>query len=583
MACGDVLSLGDLQTAKKHQIFEAEVITGKTGGVASGAAIDYATNQVTGQTQKTLPAVLRDAGFRPAPFTFATGGTLAVGDSDMAVLWPVSSGGDGQYYLWKGAYPKVVPAASSPATAGGVSASGWLPLGDITLRNDLAASTGSTLLGDSAFGTVAQGLSAVEQRAGAYSQADAPSISKTESTVFKDHGAVATLKDSSDAANGYSVFPSTSPTKRWVTSDKGLPIDIRRFKQTSSGWTEALQKAFDNKEPVLIPVGDFVFDGTAKFTDTPIVEGVNRKLSWLTSSVGLPIMRNKNSDTDTALFGKISNVGLKTADGFTGPIDRGLIDMKSCQFFRIEDVWFFGNGNALSIGAYVEAVLNVTEASYNLFSHIYAGNLRFGLYIGGVANSNRIEYGRFQPPANCAGVYVDPGSTYVDDLTIFASGFEYPGAVSRGVLLNGNPTTKNIHTVNIIGGNRFELLLAGVAGAGVRDLICDERENYFDSCTSNISMVSSSVKPSDFAEALVLSGSLFSSMGVISLSVPSIGVYDFGLDRPHENKVAAFATSDQPETKYELLSTNIVRVKTFASGGIAAAASMLSVSVKKFY
>lgn len=139
--CGDVLSLEDLQTAKKHQIFEAEVITGKAGGVAGGAAIDYATNQVTGQVQKTLPAILRDTGFRPAPFTFATGGTLALGDSDMAVLWPVSSGGDGQYYIWKGVYPKVIPAASSPATTGGVSDSGWMPLGDITLRSDLASST----------------------------------------------------------------------------------------------------------------------------------------------------------------------------------------------------------------------------------------------------------------------------------------------------------------------------------------------------------------------------------------------------------------------------------------------------------
>ena len=51
--CGDVLSLEDLQIAKKHQTFEAEVITGKAGGVASGADIDYATNQVTGQVQKT--------------------------------------------------------------------------------------------------------------------------------------------------------------------------------------------------------------------------------------------------------------------------------------------------------------------------------------------------------------------------------------------------------------------------------------------------------------------------------------------------------------------------------------------------
>lgn len=137
--CGDVLSLADLQTAKKHQIFEAEVITGKAGGVASGASIDYATNAVTGQTQKTLPAVLRDSGFRPASFTFATGGTLGVNDADMAVLWPGPTG-DGNYYVWHGALPKTIPASSTPASTGGVSDTAWVPLGDITLRGQLEGS-----------------------------------------------------------------------------------------------------------------------------------------------------------------------------------------------------------------------------------------------------------------------------------------------------------------------------------------------------------------------------------------------------------------------------------------------------------
>lgn len=175
MACGDVLSLEDLQTAKKHQIFEAEVITGKQGGTAEGADIDYATNQVTGQTQKTLPAVLRDAGFRPASFTFATGGTLAVGDSDMAVLWPVSGGGDGGYYIWKGEYPKVVPANSSPASTGGVSSSGWDPLGDLTLRSDLGiviktVATASDIPASSAIGSLVKTLGkyAVGKGAGEY-------------------------------------------------------------------------------------------------------------------------------------------------------------------------------------------------------------------------------------------------------------------------------------------------------------------------------------------------------------------------------------------------------------------------------
>lgn len=159
--CGDVLSLADLQTAKKHQLFEAEVITGKAGGVASGADIDFATNQVTGQVQKTLPAVLRDAGFRPAPFTFTTGGTLGVNDADMAVLWPLASGGDGNYYSWKGEMPKVVPASSTPASTGGVGPSAWDPLGDITLRNDLAQPSGASLIGYGSV-TVAEKLDTIK-------------------------------------------------------------------------------------------------------------------------------------------------------------------------------------------------------------------------------------------------------------------------------------------------------------------------------------------------------------------------------------------------------------------------------------
>ncbi len=145
--CGDVVSLEDLKIQKLHQIFEAEVITGRAGGVASGASINYATNQVTGQTQKTMPAILRDIGYSPASFDFASGGTLGTGDRDKAVLWPVSSGGDGDYYYWEGALPKVIPAASTPATSGGVTDGAWRPVGDITLRSELASTDGINLLG----------------------------------------------------------------------------------------------------------------------------------------------------------------------------------------------------------------------------------------------------------------------------------------------------------------------------------------------------------------------------------------------------------------------------------------------------
>lgn len=137
--CGDVLSLEDLKTAKMHQVFEAEVITGHAGGVISGAEIDYATNMATGQVQKTLPAVLRDAGYTIAGFDFSTGGTLSATDRNKAVLWPLSAGGDGDYYYWQGTLPKTIPASSTPASTGGVGAGAWRPVGDLSLRGQLKA------------------------------------------------------------------------------------------------------------------------------------------------------------------------------------------------------------------------------------------------------------------------------------------------------------------------------------------------------------------------------------------------------------------------------------------------------------
>lgn len=134
--CGDVLSLADLQTAKKHQIFEAEVITGKSGGVAGGADIDYATNQVTGQTQKTLPAVLRDAGFSPVSWDFSTGGTLTVNDRGKVVYDPVGK----TWYSYAGTLPVVVPAGFNP-----VGNADWKPQTDPDLRLDLQSWRGYSL------------------------------------------------------------------------------------------------------------------------------------------------------------------------------------------------------------------------------------------------------------------------------------------------------------------------------------------------------------------------------------------------------------------------------------------------------
>jgi hypothetical protein len=141
--CGDVLSLEDLKTAKKHQTFEAEVITGRAGGVSSGAEIDFATNQVTGQVQKTLPAILRDLGFTPVSFDFTTGGTVT-GRGEV-VFNPT----DNNWYSWAGALPHVVSPGTDPTAD-----SNWKPRTDQLLRQELSAESGAAMIGMPQGGTV---------------------------------------------------------------------------------------------------------------------------------------------------------------------------------------------------------------------------------------------------------------------------------------------------------------------------------------------------------------------------------------------------------------------------------------------
>lgn len=52
----------------------------------------------------------------------------------------------GEYYRWDGAFPKVVPAGSTPENTGGIGPGKWISAGDASLRSDLAKQGGVNLV-----------------------------------------------------------------------------------------------------------------------------------------------------------------------------------------------------------------------------------------------------------------------------------------------------------------------------------------------------------------------------------------------------------------------------------------------------
>lgn len=112
----EIITVQDLETLKKHEIFEAEVLTGRVGGLATGAYLATATNAATGQIQKTLPQILREIGFKPGSGDFTTGFTVMPGQRDYAWFDPVSQ----EWYSYLGVIP----------TLGFVVAPGTNPVGD---------------------------------------------------------------------------------------------------------------------------------------------------------------------------------------------------------------------------------------------------------------------------------------------------------------------------------------------------------------------------------------------------------------------------------------------------------------------
>jgi len=355
--CGDVISLEDLRIAKLHQLFEAEVITGLQGGVAGGASIDYATNQVTGQVQKTMPAVLRDAGFRPASFTFTTGGTLGVNDADIAVLWPIASGGDGNYYYWKGSLPKVIPAASTPAGTGGVSDSAWKPIGDVTLRTNLITSGYGYLVDDS-------NIKVMQPSSGGISRSQ--NDKNMESMSVKDFGAVGDgITDDTGAIQAAFTWVGGSGLGRVLIITAGRYLLTNSIKVNTANATMIIQG--DGRS-----VTTFVWASTAlshgfSFGDTiPFntlsIGGMSLNTKLVNSSAAIYAKANGNTPNSLCVYDMIAYGDGLLGTASNGYFGGGMVRAIDTNAPLFQDLVFYGvdgsraNFNLVSSGIYVESL-----------------------------------------------------------------------------------------------------------------------------------------------------------------------------------------------------------------------------------
>lgn len=129
---GKIPSLVDLQNTKVRIDHFAELIDGTPSGTS--------TNPVTGVTHPTYKKAIKDLGFKPASFTFITGGTLGLTDADKCIYNPAPAGDD-NWYSWSGTLPHAVAPGTDPTLPG----SGYVPRTDVTLRGEITPSVTEAL------------------------------------------------------------------------------------------------------------------------------------------------------------------------------------------------------------------------------------------------------------------------------------------------------------------------------------------------------------------------------------------------------------------------------------------------------
>lgn len=148
--CNDYISADDLKTGKQA-ILHIEHVA-KSRDANGNHALDV-TDTIRGQsvTNKTLDGLenlynqaISQVGYITMD-SFEDGATLTLPNQ---VLRHEATG---EYYRWDGEFDKIVPAGSTPESAGGIGLGKWVSVGDASLRTDLSEIDGESFIGGATY------------------------------------------------------------------------------------------------------------------------------------------------------------------------------------------------------------------------------------------------------------------------------------------------------------------------------------------------------------------------------------------------------------------------------------------------
>ena len=421
----------------------------------TGAAIDTHVNR-EGGTDYTLQGFWNALGPVVMPWTSVTGGTLT--QPNQAFLHPAN----GNYYSWGGAYPVggyVVAPGTDPAAV-----AGFVMRSDVTLRSQLAANDGASLVGSMSYAQLR-----------AYTGANTTANVWGITSIFD--GASGTYKvkssDTTSTDNGGTILVD-STGRRWHRVFTG-EINAAWFGAVGDNATDnaiALQSAINYtiscKSSLYIPTGTYLVSAGLVVTTSGgrsvsirgegmgltnikqtgggfTILNVYSGQSWSSQSVKISDLSLTGLDKTVA-----ANVGFNLGTASGTSLELSNIGVSGCycgfalcgsQFNKFNHLT--ANGN--TVGLYLYTTESSQGSNNNYFNSYYAQGNAVGLmlYNGGSGELQSNWFDNLATHAGMCGVYIY-GSTGNNTFTNWAP--EQNGNIDNW------PTSSTIYSATVKAG-----------------------------------------------------------------------------------------------------------------------------------